>query len=243
MISVRAAVHVHSSWSFDGTASLSRLATAFRRRRYRAVLLADHSQSLSEADWSTYRAACAELSTPELLLVPGMEYRDPDNVVHVATWGDLPHLGDRVPTGTLLREVADRGGVAIWAHPERRDAHQVFEESWAPYLSGVEVWNRKYDGWRPSAVGADAARQWGLPEIASLDFHKRRQHFPLAIYLDVSALTVDGVVDALRAGRVEACFARMPVSRWQHGLRRSTLSAADRSRRVAASALRGSGLI
>jgi hypothetical protein len=243
MTFVRAAVHVHSSWSFDGTASLARIATAFRRRGYRAVLLADHSQSLSAADWETYRASCAELSTPELLLVPGLEYRDADNLVHVPTWGDLPHLGDGVPTGTLLRDVADRGGVAIWAHPERRGAHRVFEAEWAPYLSGIEVWNRKYDGWRPSAVAVELARRWGVAPVASLDFHKRRQHFPLATYLEVRELTVAGVLAAWRAGRVEARFARLPVGHWQHGVGLSTLTAADRSRRLVASGLRGTGLI
>jgi hypothetical protein len=241
---IRVAVHVHTSWSFDGTASLGRIAAAFHRRGYDAVLLADHCQSVSPEQWPEYRAACAELSTHRLVLVPGLEYRDADNVVHLPTWGQgLPHLGDEVEVATLLADVSALGGAAILAHPGRRSAYLRFDPAWSSLLAGVEVWNRKYDGWRPSAVGTALARAWRLPGYASLDFHRRRQHFPLSTVLDVDALTEAGIVSAVLARRAEARFARTPVERWQSAAGRGVLAAVDEGRQIAASVLRVAGVV
>ena len=44
MTRIRAAVHVHSEWSYDGSWPLTRIATAFSRRGYRAVLMAEHDR-------------------------------------------------------------------------------------------------------------------------------------------------------------------------------------------------------
>ena len=168
-------MHVHTSWSFDGHWSLQAVAAALRRRGYDAMLTAEHCQSLDGESWTRYRAECARLSTPGFLVLPGIEYRDADNVVHIPTWGDLPHLGDRLPIGDLVTRVSSAGGVAIMAHPGRRGAWQRFDDAWVEHLSGVEVWNRKYDGWRPGPHGVRLGLDAGLPAYASLDFHRRRQ--------------------------------------------------------------------
>ena len=41
------------------------------------------------------------------------------------------------------------GAVAELAHPWRRNAISRYQPEWAPLLSAVEVWNRKYDGVAP----------------------------------------------------------------------------------------------
>ena len=41
-----------------------------------------------------------------ILLVPGIEYEDPDNVVHIPVWGDrLPFLGAAQPTNDLTQTI------------------------------------------------------------------------------------------------------------------------------------------
>ena len=78
----------------------------------------------------------------------------------------------------------------------------------------MEIWNRKYDGWAPNRFAVEMARRERLGEFVSLDFHTRRQFFPLAM-----ALRVDGdaspdpgaVYSALRAGASSA--ARSAVRR------------------------------
>lgn len=239
---LRAAVHVHTTRSFDGRWPLPALAAALRRRGYDAVLTAEHSQSLDPDTWAAYREECARASSPGFLVVPGVEYRDADNVVHVPTWGPLPHLGDRVDVGALLARVEELRGVAVWAHPGRRDAWDRFDPEWARLLRGVELWNRKYDGWRPPPRAAELAASWGLPGYASLDFHRRRQFFPLATRIEVAGpVTVEAVVAALRAGRVSPEFLRRPLRDWQSGLPRRLLDGAEAGRFVAARTARRLG--
>jgi predicted metal-dependent phosphoesterase TrpH len=237
--SIRAAVHVHTDWSFDGTWPLAQLAAALRRRGYGAMLTAEHCQSLDEESWRRYRALCAELSSSDFLVLPGVEYRDAANVVHLPTWGDLPHLGDGVDVGDLLSRVRELGGVAVWAHPGRRHAVDAFDPAWLALLGGVEVWNRKYDGWQPNHVAADLAEKHALARFATLDFHRRRQFAPLVTRIEVTGAPSEAsVVDAVHAGRVRPEFLRVDVRTWLDGPPAKALSSVDASRKRVLGVLR-----
>lgn len=239
---IRAAVHIHTSWSFDGTWDLARTARALRRRGYRAMLTAEHSQSLDEGAWRRYQNACSAVSREDFVVVPGLEYRDAEDVVHVPTWGVKDHLGDRVDVGDLLTRVAQAGGVAVWAHPGRRHAVDAFDPAWIPDLAGIEVWNRKYDGWQPSGQALDIAAAHGIPALGSLDFHRRRQFAPLATRIEVrGTVGSTSIVEALHQGRVVPQFLRQPVTRWSGGVPARGLAVADEVRRLAATTLRRIG--
>lgn len=240
MTGFRAAAHVHSCWSDDATWKLPDIAAAFSERGYAVVLLADHSREFPPARLAEYHAACAEASTDRVLLVPGIEYNDPDNLVHVPVWGDVPFYGATPRIGELLSAVAADGGSAVLAHPWRRDAWRRYDPAWTPLLTGVEVWNRKYDGIAPNRHAAALAEREGLPAFAAIDFHTRRQLFPLAMRLDleVERPSVAAVYGALRAGAFEAVFRDKPVDRVVRGPGVRAMEAAERARRVSAPALR-----
>jgi predicted metal-dependent phosphoesterase TrpH len=201
---VRCAVHVHSNWSDDGHWRLDELAHAFSKRGYRAVMLAEHDRGWDAARWESYREACARASTPECLLVPGIEYGDADNTVHIAVWGDdTPFLGAGRPTLEILRAARSAGAVSVLAHPARRNAMDLLTPEWVALLTAVEVWNRKYDGWAPSRAGLGIARENPqLRVFAGNDFHTRRQFFPFALEIDAPDAVSTGLVfKALVAGR------------------------------------------
>ena len=208
MKTVRVAAHVHSEWSYDADWPLAELVQAFWKRGYHAVLMAEHDRGFDDARWEAYRAACAEASTEELLLVPGMEYEDSASLVHVPVWGvDLPFLGAARPTEELLRDAKAHDAFTVFAHPARRDAIMSFRPEWAPLLDAVEIWNRHYDGIAPYPRGRRFAAEQGLRPFAALDFHTRRQFFPLALVLELEEpVSASAVVEALCAAqfRVEA---------------------------------------
>lgn len=84
MTPLRVAVHVHSSWFYDAEWQLEDIATTFGRLRYDAVLMSEHERGFDQRQWTEYQRACAEVSERHrVLLVPGIEYEDADNVVHV----------------------------------------------------------------------------------------------------------------------------------------------------------------
>ncbi|HEY5990631.1 MAG TPA: hypothetical protein VIV12_30195 [Streptosporangiaceae bacterium] len=246
---VRAAAHVHSAWSDDAFWPLSRIAATFARLRYSVVLMSEHSRGFSAAKWLEYIEACEDHSNERVTLVPGIEYGDEDDVVHIPVWGRVPFFGEAPRTTTLLAEVAEAGGTAVWAHPWRRDAWRRFDPTWSQRLAGIEVWNRKYDGIAPNPYSVELSRRHETRSFVALDFHTRRQLFPLSLALRVERhprppaaptsiqpppVSVDDVYAALRAGRFSPRAFGLPLAPLTRGVPARALRTLDSGRRVLA---------
>jgi hypothetical protein len=233
LTTVRVAVHVHSEWSYDARWTLPALVDAFAKRRYDAVLMSEHDRGFDEKRWQEYRQACAHASDDRILLVPGMEYEDSESVVHVPVWGEeMPFLGAARPTLELLRDARDADGFCVFAHPWRRDAFARYRDEWTPFLGAVEIWNRQYDGIAPHPDGLRLAQQLGLAPFVGLDFHTRRQFFPLALSLDVAPpLSTAALLQALHAGRFRAEAVGISALHFARGLPAGPARAAERARR------------
>lgn len=233
---VVAACHVHSKWSYDGSWSLEALSHKFSRRGCRVLMMTEHDRGFTERRLEEYRAACVQASSPEILIVPGIEYSDASNRVHVLVWGLVPFLGEALPTGEILAKVRTAGGLSVLAHPTRRNAWRTFDPSWAGRLLGIESWNRKYDGWAPSRTAPALLQLADAVPFVGLDFHTRRQSFPLTMALEIEKkVTEETVLDCLRARR---CYPRafgLPLG--EDLVRRAlpVLTVAEFSRRIVAS--------
>ncbi len=233
---VVAACHVHSKWSYDGSWSLEALSHKFSRRGCRILMMTEHDRGFTARRLEEYRAACVQASSPEILVVPGIEYSDASNRVHVLVWGPVPFLGEGLPTGEILDRVRVAGGLAVLAHPTRRNAWRTFDPSWAGRLLGIESWNRKYDGWAPSRTAPALMQMADAVPFVGLDFHTRRQSFPLTMALEIEKkVTEETVLDCLRARR---CYPRafgLPLG--EDLVRRAlpVLTVAEFSRRMVAS--------
>jgi hypothetical protein len=228
-----AACHLHSSWSYDGEWSLEKLAAEFVRRGYQILMMSEHDKGFTESRYLQYREACARASSDQMLVLPGIEYSDTDNTVHVLVWGSVPFLGEDLPTKAVIETVASTNGVAVLAHPSRLDAWRSFDPSWAGKVVGIELWNRKSDGWAPSRKAPPLLERMGAIAFAGLDFHDRRQLFPLAMALDMrTAMTEESVLDCIRSRRCHACAFGIPVNENLLGRALPVLRAAERGRRT-----------
>jgi hypothetical protein len=197
-----ATAHVHSTWSYDGSWSLEDLSAAFARRGSQILLMTEHDRGFTQARFDKYRDACQRVSSERMLVVPGVEYSDPENRVHVLVWSDGPFLGEGLPTASLMRAVRETGGLAVLAHPRRKSAWLYFDPAWMEDILAVEIWNRKYDGWAPSSVARTIIENREIRTFVGLDFHTRRQFFPLTMRLDLETpLSASAVLDCLRKGR------------------------------------------
>jgi hypothetical protein len=233
MKSVRIATHVHSAWSYDAEWPLQRIERMFRRLGYDAVLMAEHERGFDQHRWSEYQHACREASTPDLLIVPGIEYEDPDNVVHVPVWGtEVTFLGTTRTTMEILEAAREQEAVAVFAHPMRRSAIQRFDPRWAPLLSGVELWNRKADGIAPSNASRRLADGHGLASFVSLDFHDPRQLFPLAMIASLDRpLTAASIIRAVRQGTCRPQFLGVSALSFTDGAQGGAVMALEHLRR------------
>jgi len=236
---VLAACHVHSIWSYDGSWTLEALSERFSNRGYRILMMTEHDRGFSQARLNEFREACAKVSDSKILVVPGIEYSDAANRIHVLVWGPVPFLGEGLPTNEMLEGVRAAGGVAVLAHPSRRDAWKTFQSDWANLLLGIEIWNRKYDGWAPSQTAPDLLRTSKAVPFVGLDFHTKRQSFPLGMMLNLEGDVSEGaVVEALKLRQCEARAFGLPLG---HGVVRKAfriLKMAESGRKRAASIIK-----
>lgn len=236
---VAAACHVHSSWSYDGSWTLSDIATEFGRRGYRVVLTTEHDRGFSESRRLEHVEACAEASSDRVLVVSGIEYSDASNTIHVLTWGPVSFAGEGLRTHELLRHVRSTGGVAVLAHPSRRNAWKLFRPEWAEHLDGIEVWNRKTDGWAPSRHAEPLLESSGARPFVGMDFHDRRQFFPLAMTMNLNSdVTEDAVLGCLRRREARPTAFHTPLDSQVITRGRMVLETAEFGRRAAAWSLR-----
>lgn len=202
---VRVASHIHSNWSYDGKWTLEQLAALFAKLGYQALLLTEHDRGFTPARYEAYRRACQEASRSNILLIPGIEYSDPDNSVHILAWGEMPFLGEGMDTLELLQAAKEHQGICVLAHPSRRDAWKLYQATWAEYLAGVEVWNRKTDAWAPSLDAIRIIDESGLRPFVGFDFHRIKHLFPFSLILDLEK-EFDGLtlLSNIRDGRFRA---------------------------------------
>jgi hypothetical protein len=236
---VQAVCHVHSAWSYDGSWSIEQLVHAFGRDGARVLMMTEHDRGFSVGRFAEYRQACAMASSPDVLVIPGIEYSDAANRVHVLVWGPVPFLGEDLTTEAVLEAVTRHGGVAVLAHPGRREAWECVKPAWTEHLLGIEAWNRKYDGWAPGKNAATLLDRATSVPFVGLDFHTRRQMFPLAMSLDVEGeLSEDSIIQCLHNRRCAASAFGLPLtgSRLEWGL--PLLRMAERGRSKAAAARR-----
>ena len=156
----------------------------------------------------------------------------------------VPFLGEGLPTGEMLEAVKAAHGVAVLAHPSRKNAWQCFAPEWADRLLGIEVWNRKYDGWAPSETAPTLLHQSDAIRFVGLDFHTQRQSFPLAMSLDINGeITENAVLDCLRARRCAARAFGAPLGQELFRKALPMMRIAERSRRTAARIARKTGVL
>jgi predicted metal-dependent phosphoesterase TrpH len=209
-------LHAHTTWS-DGALTLTELVDVYGRHGFDVLCVTDHvlpagAPYVTEAQHERYvtaidREARRAREQYDLLLVPGLELTFHDGDPEVA--GHALAIGARswVPLDRGLEEamVAARaqGAAIIAAHPHSRHTDP------APLRTTRWFWNNRgsavalVDRWelinRGQTFGWIA--EWGLPAIASGDFH-RLEHLETWKTLLPCAKTEAAVVSYLRSNSV-----------------------------------------
>ncbi len=240
-----AACHLHSNWSYDGSWSLAALGKELSGGGVRVLLTTEHDRGFTAQRFQDYRRACADASNQGALFVPGIEYSDSENRVHVLTWGPAQFLGEGLPTSELLKKVSDAGGIAVLAHPSRKNAWECLRPDWYKHLLGIEVWNRKYDGWAPSQTAPPLVSQSDAVAFVGLDFHTQKQSFPLAMALDLDPgdLSEETVIACFRARRCVPYAFGAPLQRTLIRKALPLMRVAEQSRKAAAKMARRVGIL
>ena len=201
MKTARGIIHVHSTYSHDGRHTLEEIAGDARMRGYRFVGMSEHSDSLSEEKMTEYVAACKRVSTPECVLIPGIEFTCNDNL-HLVGLG-VEHYTDKTDPVEVAAFIHHQNGVAIIAHPVRYN-YRV-PALVAGVVDGLEVWSAGYDGrFVPNDRSLRLVRELkqhrsSLLALCGEDLHRLRKHRHVVLTVAVHEVSSPGVLNALKA--------------------------------------------
>jgi predicted metal-dependent phosphoesterase TrpH len=199
--------HVHS-FPGDGAMPPWELAREARRRRLDVIGLTNHNSMLS---WRLAQRLSPLTGTSGAMLVPGEELTAVG--YHIAAIGLDRTVAWRQPAAAAAAAIHARGGIAIAAHPGRRDQRR-FDDAALDALDGVEVAHPAMHAWdedrRDFAAFYERAvrRHPHIAAIGSTDFHFSAPLGLCRTYLLAKSATQAGVLDAIRAGSTVACDGR-----------------------------------
>jgi predicted metal-dependent phosphoesterase TrpH len=191
-------LHIHSNYS-DGRASVKEIVQAAKRRGLDGIAITDHDTMRGIPAARRY----IKEQKLDLLLIPGIEVNTSEG--HLLVLGvDKPPQRKKSPEETI--EVAhDLGGIANVPHPYHPFRHALGR---IPDADAVEVYNSKHlFGLANGRAKFEASRR-GMTMVAGSD-----SHFAETVGLGVTEIEaddVDGVLEAIRAGRTRILGKRTP---------------------------------
>jgi hypothetical protein len=186
-------LHAHTVHS-DGQLAVDDLARLAAARGLDFLAVTDHNTV------SHHRFLPGAARAAGIILVPGQEVTTDRG--HANAFGDIGRIEFRDPPDSWLTEVAGRGGLLSVNHPISYDCAWRYRTS-APL---AEIW---HSSWRDRRDGGPLAwwlaRPAGTVPVGGSDWHRpgdRARPGEPATWLLCRDRSVDGVLDALRDGRV-----------------------------------------
>lgn len=200
-MNIIAALHLHSTYSYDAKLSLVELKAVLQARGVACALMTEHTDEMTFEKAQAFIAECAALSDDMFLFVPGFEISY--SSTHILAPGCTTFIAQHATRDQLL-EWRKSAPLLILAHPHRNGYRtDMIPEG---ILDGIEIWNAQYDGKVVPRTGArklfDRVRgsRQDFGAFAGWDFHRAAHAGGPTIALDVPTLTTDAVLAALHAG-------------------------------------------
>ena len=209
MNKLRGVMHVHTDLSHDGLHSPQELQQLFIRHNLQFACLTDHSQDVREEQFENLRKQCRDLSDPDFVLIPGIEYSC-DGGVHIMGIG-ISHITRATAHAEVINHIHTHNGLAVLAHPTK-DRYPLSHD-WLGLLDGVEIWNRAVDSkYLPQTVSIrtffDLKKEHAhLTAFFGLDLHRERSYQDHAMEIEADSCDLDRIVQALKSGR-HRCVSR-----------------------------------
>jgi predicted metal-dependent phosphoesterase TrpH len=199
---LKGAIHVHSTYSYDGKESLRALRDFLLEKGVTFCCVTEHADQMTIEQAQLFVQECKALSGSQFVFIPGFEV--PYKKAHILLIGTEVFLAQKADA-EILKTWSSKSVLTILAHPVRNSfkLDAVMEE----VIDGVEIWNQQYEGKRvPRTRSASLLRKLQsrnsmLLAFGGLDFH-RKEHFGSPLFtLEVERVSSDAILHALTDGK------------------------------------------
>lgn len=209
-------VHMHSTYSYDGTLSLSELKVLLQERGISWACMTEHTDELTPDAAAAFVAECRALSDESFVFVPGFEV--PYQRAHVLMIGCTEFYGQVATSGKELRAWAHAASLVVLAHPIRN--HFIVDDVLLSVLAGVEIWNQQYDGklaprFRSVSMAEQLREQKPLLVTGGLDLHRSEHFGSPQTTIELEVLCEEHILTALAKGAYRFGSASITITAWQ----------------------------
>ena len=198
----RGLIHIHTTYSYDGTLPLTDIVIQVKNRRYDFILLTEHAEDFNDEKMQSFVDECTKVTNENFLVIPGLEFNINDEI-HILGIGIKKYIHERDPE-ILIRKIHENHGLAILAHT-------AYYKKDIPYaqlkdVDFVEIWNPRYgERISPGIKSIKILREFRKMKktfIASggLDLHKLRDLVPLYQIVFSERLTQKDILSSLKCG-------------------------------------------
>lgn len=203
MLTLRVDLHVHTRHSPDGLGDPIEMVRRARARGLDALALTDHDRAGAYA--ALVRAGLADPSGEPVdgfLVIPGVEVSCAEG--HLLVIGAGMDCRGMPPAAEVSRRAQGKGALVVAPHAFDRCRHGLGERVCdALPLDAVETLNAKTLDRACNAAAARYAGARGLPGVGGSDAHTLSGVGRAWTVVRAEALSVRGVLGAIRAGRCE----------------------------------------
>lgn len=199
----RGFIHIHTTYSYDGTFSLSDLRDLVKKRRYDFMLLTEHAEDFDDEKMQMLVDECRHASDEHFLVIPGLEFNIKDEI-HLLGTGITKNFHERDP-GILIQKIHENGGIAILAHTA--DYKKDIPYAQLKDVDFIEIWNPRYgERLSPSMKSIKILHEFRNMKttfIASggLDLHKPRDLVPVYQVVFSDGLNQKDIINSLKQGK------------------------------------------
>jgi len=191
-------LHIHSTYS-DGHADVKEIIKAAKRRGLDGIALTDHDTMRGIPVARKY----IRDRRLDLILIPGIEVTTSEGHLLVLGVDEAPEK--KLSPEETIEMAHDLGGIADVPHPYHPFRHAIGR---IPNADAVEVYNSKHLFGLANGRAKFEAKRRGMSMVAGSD-----SHFADTVGLgvtEIEAEDVDGVLEAIRAGRTKILGRRTP---------------------------------
>ena len=165
-------LHIHTSYSWDGTSTISAIFQSAKDRKLDIVAITDHDTIAGHDE-------AMELALQyHLQVIPGVEISTADG--HLLAYFIQQEIPSHLSLIRTIELVGQQGGICIAAHPAARFVHAISEETLAiaagipdfkEILVGVETINAGLLHRKSNLLAAQFSKQYRLSAVGNSDSH------------------------------------------------------------------------